>query len=104
MTKREQELVYEGNPKHKLPWQRGRRGSLCPPEVDADRAKELLEGSEPHAGKRFATDGEMAYCAREHRPGSWHGYPVGWREVPASIRSRWLRAGRVSRTEIRTNW
>jgi len=29
-------LNYVPNPKHKEPWQRGRRGSLCPREIDGE--------------------------------------------------------------------
>jgi hypothetical protein len=36
-------LKHEPNAKHKEPWQRGARGSLCPRGVDAEV---LLEGSE----------------------------------------------------------
>ena len=38
-------MEYESNPKHSDPWQRGRRGSLCPKEV-RPIAEKLLEGSE----------------------------------------------------------
>jgi hypothetical protein len=30
----EERPVYESNPKHKEPWQRGARGSLCPKDAD----------------------------------------------------------------------
>ena len=29
-----EDLIYEPNPKHKEPWQRGARGSLCPRDAD----------------------------------------------------------------------
>ena len=80
-------MRYEPNPKHKNPWQRGARGSLCPAEADGTA---LLAASEPdpdHVGKRFATDGHRAYCAHEHSPGRWHGFPVEWRKVPAKLRA-----------------
>jgi hypothetical protein len=35
--------------------------------------------------KRFTTDGHRAYCGHEHSPGCWHGFPVEWRHVPATI-------------------
>lgn len=97
-------LEYEGNPKHKKPWQPGRRGSLCPPQFDIETATELLEGSEASAGKRYATRDGIAYAAQEHRPSVWHGYPVAWSEVPETFRRRWLSEGKVSRSEIRARW
>ncbi len=69
-------MRYEPNPKHKEPWQRGARGSLCRPDASG---RALLAASEPdpdHAGKRFATDCRHAYCGHEQSPGRWHGFPV----------------------------
>jgi hypothetical protein len=95
--------MYEPNPKHKEPWQRGRRGSLCPPMEDG-AAQELLGGSDLEGGKRFACREGKAYCAQEHLPGRWHGYPVGWREVPPKLRGKWLEKGIVSRADMRRHW
>ena len=95
-------LVYIGNPKHKEPWQPGRRGSLCP-KLDID-PKELLNASEEHGGKRYATHGGRPFAAQQSSDGSWHGYPVGWREVPETIRRRWRQEGSVSRTQIKVFW
>lgn len=47
--------TYEGNPKHKHPWQPGRRGSLCPKEIGLARAQELLAGSVEIDAVRYAT-------------------------------------------------
>ena len=96
-------MEYESNPKHSDPWQRGRRGSLCPKEV-RPIAEKLLEGSELVEEKRFAVHEGKAYCAQEHRPGVWHGYPIGWKEVPPALRVRWRRQQRVKNREIRQNW
>lgn len=97
-------LRYEPNPKHKEPWQRGARGSLCPPDVNAPAllAKSELDPGRP--GKRFATDGHRAYCGHEHAPGCWHGFPVGWRSVPAKILKVWLADKRVSKRDLRDFW
>ena len=95
-------MEYESNPKHSEPWQRGRRGSLCPEEVRGIAA-EMLAGSELVEAKRYAVFGGKEYCAQEHRPGVWHGYPVGWKEVPPELRSRWRRQGRVGNRDIKQN-
>jgi hypothetical protein len=95
--------VYEGNPKHKLPWQRGQRGSLCPP-VDAQVLLDSSETSADRPGQRFATDGRTAFCGKQHAPSRWHGYPIGWKEVPAALRQRWLNEGKVRRSDVRTYW
>jgi hypothetical protein len=100
-------LRYEGNPKHKQPWQRGKRGSICPREIDEGRAQLMLSLADvapesPDA--RFAVLDGKPYCARPHTKDAWHGYPVRWREVPASLRAKWIEGKRVTRKEIRSNW
>jgi hypothetical protein len=97
-------MRYEGNPKHKEPWQRCRRGSLCPAEITATLAQQLLTASELVENARYATHGGIAYCARCHGDDHWHGYPVGWVEVPESLRRRWKREGRVSAQDMRQHW
>ena len=95
-------MEYESNRKHSEPWQRGRLGSLCPEEVRGIAA-ELLAGAELVEARRSAVFGGKAYCAQEHRPGVWHGYPVGWKEVPPELRGRWRRQGRVRNRDIKQN-
>ena len=97
------ELRYVPNSKHSDPWQPGRRGSLCPREV-RPLANDLLNGSEVDGYKRYALHAGKAYCAQEHRPGLWHGYPVGWVEVPERLRRKWRAEGKVSRHDIRRYW
>ena len=55
-------LTYESNPKHSDPWQIGKRGSLCEPEV-RPLAADLLRTSVVWKGKRYAIHGGRAYCA-----------------------------------------
>jgi hypothetical protein len=95
---------YESNPKHKESWQRGARGSLCPADVDptALLAASVVDPRRP--GRRYATDGDRAYCGQEHRPGLWHGYPVQWKEVPTAILSMWRAGGQVSRRGLKEHW
>ena len=97
------ELVYESNPKHSEPWQRGQRGSLCESEVRA-LAQELLRHSVEIEGRRYAVHDEKAYCAQEHRQGRWHGYPVGWREVPSKLVICWKKAGLVGNRARKRYW
>ena len=61
-------MIYEGNPKHKHPWQPGRRGSLCPRSISI-QPQELLERSilGPD-GKRYATCDGRCFCAQEGVP------------------------------------
>ena len=96
-------MEYKSNQKHSEPWQRGRRGSLCPKEVRGIAA-ELLDGSELVETRRYAIHDGKAYCAQEDRPGIWHGYPVGWKEVPHHLRLRWRRQRLVSNRDIKKNW
>jgi hypothetical protein len=99
-----QALRYESNPKHKEPWQRGAKGSLCPKDVDAAALLAASAIDPKHPGKRYATDGARAYCGQEHRPGCWHGYPVQWREVPTVILREWRTSGLVSRRGLKEHW
>jgi hypothetical protein len=100
----EQPLRYEPNPKHKEPWQRGARGSLCPKEADGPALLAASHVDPKHPGKRYATDGHRAYCGQEHHPGRWHGYPVQWREVPPRIRSGLVADNQVSKRDMKEYW
>ena len=96
-------LVYESNPKHSEPWQRGQRGSICESEV-RELAQELLRDSVQVESKRYAVHDEKAYCAQEHRPGRWHGYPVGWREVPPKLVIQWKKEKLVDKRARKKFW
>ncbi|GAA0397389.1 hypothetical protein Acor_74890 [Acrocarpospora corrugata] len=91
-------LIYEPNPKHKPIPTPGRHGSICPPYADGPG---LLQESDLTGCKRYATDGTEAYCAQEHIEGKWHGYPVGWEEVPPRLVADWIASGKVTRRTVR---
>lgn len=95
---------YQPNPKHDEPWQSTRRGSLCPKELSVEVAQQILDQSELVGNQRFAVYDGRAYCARSHEVDVWHGYPVGWREVPEWLRLRWRKERRVTRRDIDRNW
>lgn len=99
-------MVYDGNPKHKHPWQHGRKGSLCPTHIDAAGAQTLLDDSIAHGGQRYATDGEIPFCAQQHDAADdrWHGYPLGWRDVPPKVRQDWIKTGKVDRRTVKRHW
>mgnify|MGYP006966066972 CR=1 FL=1 len=96
-------LLYESNPKHSEPWQIGKRGSICDEDV-RPRAERLLQESVFWEGKRYAVFQGRAYCAQEHLPGRWHGYPVGWVEVPAKLALQLQKEGKVSRRDRKKHW
>lgn len=95
--------IYGGSSKHQEPWQRGRKGSMCNKETIA-QAQLLLDASTIDGKQRFATDGERAYKGAEHAPSQWHGWPVGWKEVPDALRHQWLREGLVKRGKLAQYW
>ena len=97
-------MRYESNPKHSQPWQPGRRGSLCPPDIDREEAQAMLAGSEAVGARRYAARHGVAYRAQEHSRGVWHGHPVGWGRVPESLRRRWIRERRVRRRDVGRHW
>jgi hypothetical protein len=99
------QIVYELNPKHKrTPSSPGRKGSLCPREADGPA---LLRSSDLIGKKRYATDGANAYCAQRHDPGNdpgretWHGYLIGWEEVPPLLIAQWVAEDKVQRRIVR---
>lgn len=91
------------NPKHKEPWQRGRRGSLCGP-VHAELARQLFESSVLVNEKRYATHDGRAYCAKGNEADIWHGWLVGWKEVPEPLRRQWVGEGIVKRRAVMRFW
>jgi hypothetical protein len=97
------ELVYESNPKHSEPWQTGKKGSLCEPEV-RPLAAGLLRAGVIWKGKRYAVHMGRAYCAQEHSPNRWHGYPVGWVEVPSKLARQWIRSGALTNHDRKKYW
>jgi hypothetical protein len=100
MIYRSRALIYEPNPKHKEPWQRGRKGSLCP-SMPLALVRSLLANSMPHGNKRYACYQEQAYCAQEHAQGRWHGYPVAWDEVPPQIKNAWIAQEQVTKSQTK---
>jgi hypothetical protein len=96
--------VYQPNPKHKEPWQPGRKGSLCPKDLSLLEAARLLKTSLEDGESRWATANGRAFRAKQHAAGKWHGWPVAWGEVPAGLRIQWVREGVVSRKDISRFW
>ena len=106
-------LRYVPKEKHKDPFQRGRKGTLCPPasELPVDKAQALLDGSDPDPRlkqvERWATDGRLAYCGRPYdrkRRLAWYGFPVGWIRVPERLRRKWIKAGAADRATMYCFW
>lgn len=97
-------MRYESNPKHKEPWQRGRKGTLCPKNLDRKTVLQLLKSSELADNRRYAVYDGRAYRAQQHDSDAWHGHPIGWIEVPETLRRKWLKEGRIKRKNIRDHW
>lgn len=99
--------VYQGIPKHKHPWEQGRRGTLCPPDADGPA---LFSDSIPdpdNARRVYATDGHCAYCAMPSNVVTddghdvWHGFPVTWQRVPWKVQRAWVSQGLIARPRRR---
>lgn len=97
------DLIYESNPKHSEPWQVGKKGSLCDAEI-RPLALELLQGSVLWEDKRYAVHEGRAYCAQQHLPDRWHGFPVGWVEVPPKLVRDWIKEGRLRNHDRKKYW
>ena len=89
---------------HKMPWRRGRRGSLCPRDMDAATPLVLFADREQAGRKRYATHEGEARCAHMHGKYLRHGYPVGWELVLDSLRRAWLSQGRLRRQNAKKHW
>ena len=46
----------------------------------------------------------IAFEAKDTKDGTWHGYPVGWEKVDASLRNRWIKDGLVKRRLVHRYW
>ncbi len=100
-------MRYEANEKHHRPFQPGRSGSIWPSDMTAEEKARLLAESsaDPNGGrKRYATDGQRAFCAAPHAEGEYHGWPVGWKEVPESLRRTFRAERQVTRRAIQLYW
>jgi hypothetical protein len=91
-------MEYESNPKYTEPWQIGKKGSICEREVRPHAAR-LLAESRLCGEKRYAVFEGKAFCAQQHGPDVWHGYPIGWAEVPAKLALEFQKAGLVSKRD-----
>lgn len=98
--------VYVPNPKHKEPWQRGRRGALCG-EADGPALFSAAVAEPGKPNRRWATDGTRFFAAQSsrHRDAKgdlqWHGYPVEAMDVPTVIMRAWVAQDVVSRRASR---
>ena len=52
-------------------------------------------------GKRYATGRGIAFVAVDTGDGTWHGYPLPWKDVPRNVRNRLVQEGRVTPRETR---
>jgi hypothetical protein len=70
-----------------------------------EQAQQLLNASVLVGQKRYAVQEGRPYCAQDDGIGGWHGYPVGWKEVPATLRITWeKREHRVRKRDIDRYW
>jgi hypothetical protein len=112
-------LKYVGIKKHKRWTPGGANGSICPDWTHSasgrhfgasepeqwDRwpqtlAQRLLAGSVAHGNQRYAAARGIAFCGQVTPGGTWHGYPILWRDVPDSVRGEIEAAGQVTSREI----
>lgn len=113
-------LTYLGSKKHKRWVPGGASGSICPnwthtsegrhfgaiaPEDwngwPQTQAQALLTASVAHEGQRYAAARGIAFCGQCTEGGTWHGYPVLWRDVPTTVRQVLENNGQATPQEIR---
>lgn len=67
-------------------------------------AQRLLDASVLAGSKRYAIRDGRAYCAQQHGDDIWHGYPVGWKEVPPTVWLGWKAQGLLSNSDRSRYW
>jgi hypothetical protein len=104
---------YEPSPRHKRHPARGRKGRICPDDVDGHK---LFQQSilDPNSNRRrFATDGNRAFMGRctdepdalsDDRDVLWHGYQVEWGRVPADVQRHWVATQQIQAPNFRMEY
>jgi len=112
-------LKYVGTRKHKRWTPGGASGTICPDwthTVDGrhygaiepeqwtgwlqTEAQQMLTRSVVHGDQRYAAARGIAFCGQITLGGTWHGYPVPWRDVPMKVRQELQKSRQVSAREI----
>jgi len=104
---------YEPSPRHKRHPARGRKGRICPDDVDGHKLFEQSIVDPISNRRRYATDGRRAFMGRcTDEPGAtpperdvlWHGYQVEWGRVPAAIQRHWVETQQVAAPKFRMEY
>ena len=113
------DIRYRGSIKHKRWHPGGGYGTLCPrwtheassqgfagdlfghPWQETQAHAMLAESVLADNGRRYATRQGIAFVAVDSGDGTWHGYPVPWRDVPDKVCDLFVLEGRVTRREVR---
>lgn len=64
-------------------------------------ASELFIAGVHIADRCYATRHGIAFEAKPTADGTWHGYPIPWISVPASLRKKWLLEELVTSIQIK---
>ena len=115
--------LYRGSQKHKSRPIAERKGTLCPDWTHnaADGAyrndpfthswnltpAHTLFGQAiqpPGSRRRFATANGIAFEAKPTGDGTWHGYPIPWESVPASVVDQWVDDKKVTPRQVKKHW
>lgn len=112
---------YRGSEKHKNRPSQGAKGTLCPewthatPEGSYENdpfkhkwaqteAQKLFQAAVQHPEgeeRCYATKNGIAFEAKPTNDGTWHGYPIPWKNVPISIVDQWLENGDVTNRQFK---
>ena len=98
--------VYEANPKHKHSPTPGRRGTLCPRNVDGAVLFATAIADPRNARQRFnILDGEAYRALTTNMVDAagedvWHGHPLPLEDVPVAVQRQWIVDGHLSRLKL----
>lgn len=118
MSTKAPEATYRGSLKHKRWSPGGGFGTICPDWTH--QTAETGFAGDPHRhpwrrteaqalfddaiiasdGLRYAARRGIAFCARVSNDGTWHGYPIPWKDVDQAIQDALIAHGQVTEREI----
>lgn len=113
-------MIYIGSRKHKSWTPGGASGTICPDwthtvagrhfgEIEPElwnmwpntMATNLLNDSVKDGNQRYAAARGIAFCGQLTPGGTWHGYPIPWKDVPFHVREKLKSNGHVTSREIK---
>ena len=102
---KQQKRIYEPSQRHCEPITAQNPGVKCP-KWSVQIAQTLLDAAQPVGDKLQATCEGVGFVAQRtcttEEGEVWHGYPEAWDKMDVKLKKEWLKAGLISRKNLRT--